>query len=419
VHYLRVVRSIPAVTHLSYFDVVLGSLRRGEARVDAVRLAIGQAVEELALRGEARRTRDWRNPFAYRDTTVDCLRELMRWGFVEQTPLADDAAGFDRIRNAPLCLTAEGNRVAALGASERREVIGQCLLRDYSLFSDLLGILEEHEILLPEVNDARVKIYFPDLSRAADDQDGWLRLARGAEEILNLSPEVASSLRIAPRPTTSQLADEVGRYLRRRFSSRPPKELKELTGAVNKAVAQALLHHVGFKGDWNAYDRCLRWSRDLYLANDGRHVFGIPVWVSWSAATVRREGDVFRIQRRGFADYRNALKRALIDSYQRIATERSGSASQVPLVPIFQLRETAALQCRVCDEVVDRVLGDLTAKSESVDVVVQLHLADMRDFAPSARPFRFQGQRFYYVTMHARSTGDNRPTSSEVYYGDR
>ena len=93
-------RSLPAIARLDYLDVVLAVLgKSGDgATVDDIRIAIGQSIEELALRGEARLTRDWRHPFAYRDTTVDSVRELMRWHLVEAVSLADTADAFERIR---------------------------------------------------------------------------------------------------------------------------------------------------------------------------------------------------------------------------------------------------------------------------------------------------------------------------------
>src|SRR6478672_3743261 len=98
-------QSLPAIARLDYLDVILRLLQRGPATVDDCRIAIGQAIEELALRGEARQTRDWNHPLAYRDTVIDCLRELMRWNFVEGAPLADRAEAFERIRNLRLRLS--------------------------------------------------------------------------------------------------------------------------------------------------------------------------------------------------------------------------------------------------------------------------------------------------------------------------
>src|SRR5262249_30502370 len=156
-----------------------------------------------------------------------------------------------------------------------------------------------------------------------------------------------------------------------------------------KAIAHAILREMGFRADWNAYDRCLRWGRDLYLCNDGRHVFGASGWLAWSASKVRWVDSSFRIERRGVAKYRDAVRVALTDAYRRIAETRRPEGVQVPLIPIYEVRETAAFESRVCDEVVDRVLGEMVSERREGDPLVQLHLADLRDFVPSARPFRF------------------------------
>jgi hypothetical protein len=201
-------------------------------------------------------------------------------------------------------------------------------------------------------------------------------------------------------PSREQLALEVGRYLRRRFHSRAPGNVKEVTGAANKAVAQAVLHAAGFRGDWNAYDRCLRWGRDLYLCNDARHVFGFAGWVAWSASRVTWDGNAFQIERRGVAEHRESVQEALTQAYTDIAASRRTGNVQVPLVPIYEVRETAAFRGRVCDEVIDRVLGEMALARSGHRLVIRLHLADLKDFVPSARPFRIGGKRYFYISMH-------------------
>src|SRR5437879_1594693 len=122
--------AIPAIARLDDLDHIVRVLHEEAVpKVETARLAIGRAVEELALRGEARRTRDWRDPMAYRDPTVDCLRELIRWGLMEPAQLADTAEAFLRIRHQPIRLTSEGRRFAQLSAPERRALMGESLLQ--------------------------------------------------------------------------------------------------------------------------------------------------------------------------------------------------------------------------------------------------------------------------------------------------
>ena len=205
---------------------------------------------------------------------------------------------------------------------------------------------------------------------------------------------------LVPPPGKAKLSEEIGKYLRRRFLKRTPKNIKEVTGAANKAIAQAILRVVGFRGDWNSYDRCLRWGRDLYLSNDGRHVFGVSGWLAWSASKVRWGAASFLVERRGVANFRGSVREALVNAYQKIAEARRSDGVQTPLIPIYEVRETAAFACRVCDEVVDRVLGEMATERQDGDVSVQLHLADLRGFVPSARPFRFSDKRYFYISIH-------------------
>lgn len=46
---------------------------------------------------------------------------------------------------------------------------------------------------------------------------------------------------------------------------------------------------------------------------------------------------------RAVSRHREEVKRALVDAYRRIAKDRRSSVVQVPLLPIFQVRETTAL----------------------------------------------------------------------------
>jgi hypothetical protein len=180
-----IARSVPPISRLSYFDVLFGVLRDHSSKLDDLRVAIGRHVEDLSSRGEARRTRDWRKPLAYRDTIVACARELIRWGYVTPMPLGDDVASYERARELPVQLTEEGHRLAAMKVAERREVIGQKLLGTYLLFQDLLEILRNQDVLLPEFPDSTTRTFFPMIGRAADDEGAWRRVAEGCEPFLS------------------------------------------------------------------------------------------------------------------------------------------------------------------------------------------------------------------------------------------
>jgi hypothetical protein len=65
------------------------------------------------------------------------------------------------------------------------------------------------------------------------------------------------------------------------------------------------------------------------------------------------------------------------------------------------VRETTAFAAHVCDEVVDRVLAEMASEHVEGGVIVQFHLGDLKDFVPSARPFRFNGKRYFYISMHS------------------
>ena len=56
---------------------------------------------------------------------------------------------------------------------------------------------------------------------------------------------------------------------------------------------------------------------------------------------------------------------------------------------------------RVCDEVVDRIIGEMAMDRSDSSMVVQLHLADLKYFAPSSRPFRLNDRRYFYISMHS------------------
>lgn len=391
-------RSLPAIARLGYFDVALSVLRnRDPATVDDVRVAIGRAVEEWALQGEARQTRDWKNPLAYRDTALDSLRELMGWNVIEGVPLGDGAEAFERTRSLPMRLTSEGRKVADFGVAERREFFAQKLLVRYPIFFGLLEKLESNEILIPEMSDALIKTCFRDVTRVAEDQDGWDKVAALCER--SYAASLRSDLRLLPPPMRAKLAEGIGKYLRRRYQSKQPKSVKEVTGATTHAIAHVVLREAGFKSDRNGFDRCMRWARDLYLANDGRHVTGVDGWLAWSASKIRYADGSMRIERRGVSQHRAAVRKAIVSAYHELSSKTQTEGVQVPLLPIYAIRETAAFACHVCDEVIDRVLGEMATEKQPNDPQVQFHLGDLREFVPSARPFRFNGQRYFYLSM--------------------
>lgn len=381
--------------------MLFGVLRGRPARLDELRTAIGLHIEDLAARGDARRTRDWRSPLAYRDPVLSCARELIRWRCIEPIQLADDAASYERIRNTVVTLTEEGRRLAEMKSAERRDEIGQRLYMTYTLFRECLEILSRHDIHLIELSDGQVRKCFPEYQRALDDYAGPGLVGDTCDEFLRWqAPTEATLVKRGPMPSKDAIIAGVRTSLEKRLAHRVPKNLREVTGLVNKALAAVFLRALGFAGEWNSFDRCLRWGRDLYVTNDGRHVDGVPGWVAWAAATVEQEGERPRFSRRGVSRYRDAVKRALVNAYRRIAKDRRSSVVQVPLLPIYEVRETAALACRVTDEVVDRVLGDLAFQRDSIEgITVGLQLADMNATAPSARPFYYEDKRYFYVTM--------------------
>jgi hypothetical protein len=387
--------------------VLLGVLRGRPARLDELRTAIGLHVEDLAARGDARRARDWRSGLAYRDPVVSCARELIRWRCIERIPLGDDAAGYERVRNTVVTLTEEGRRLAEMNGAERRDRVGQHLYTTYTLFRECLEILGRYDVHLPELSDAQVRKCFPAYQSTVEDRTGLQRVADACDDFLRWqAPPGATVVKRGTMPSKDAIIAGVGTSLEKRLARRVPKNLREVTGLVNKALAAVFLRELGFAGEWNSYDRCLRWGRDLYVTNDGRHAYGVPGWVAWAAATVEQEGARPKFSRRGVSRHRDEVKRALVDAYRRIAKDRRSSVVQVPLLPIYEVRETAALACRVADEVVDRVLGDLAFRRDTIEGFnVGLQLADLSATAPSARPFYYEDKRYFYVTVQETRVG--------------
>src|SRR5262249_12808447 len=154
------------------------------------------------------------------DTTVDCLRELMRWGFLESVSLADSAEAFERVRGVRVRATERGRSAATLRAAERREQVGQWLLRSYALFREFNTAIAKHDVVIPELTDAAVRTALPVLGAAASDQDGWLRLAKAAVHIVSVKEPVAGgrAVRLGPQPNISQLTEQIGVSLRKRFA---------------------------------------------------------------------------------------------------------------------------------------------------------------------------------------------------------
>lgn len=400
-------RSIPAIARLDYIDLVLASLREGQVRtVDDARIVLGRHVEELAFLGEAHAKRDWRNSGAYRDTVAETLRLLAGWGLIEPVQVGDSSESFELTRQNGIGLTEQGRSIGDLGPGARRDDIGRRLLESFPSFRELIGLLDDREIVIPEMSDSVVREKIGPYTAATSAQDGWVAVSREALERVS---EAASRVRAHASPSETALADEIGKYVRRRFASRTPSSQKDLTGTVNKAIAKAFLHTAGFDGDYNAFDRCLRWGRDLFVLNDGRHVIGVNAWLSWATGRVRRIDASWSIERRKVPDFRNRIEQAILRVYRELANARQ-PASTGPLIPIYEVRESAAFEVRVSDEAVDRVIGEMSQRvGPDAGPRAELHYADLRTFAPSARPFRLAGKKYFYLSMaHLSDRSDDR-----------
>jgi len=385
---------------LEYLDVVLAESTREGVRIEDARVAIGRLVEEMGRRGEAHAKRDWRQPAAYRDTVVSCLRVLMRWGFIEQQALPDSEAGFLAAREHLVMTTDQGRRLAEASTTARREEFGRRLVRDFPVFRDLLLLLRHADLLVPETTDSSAGMAFPNGPTGPGLDDGARKLAVSALDAVQRARDV-SGARMSFLPGIDTAAADLVRGLGRRFAERQPRNRKELTGAANKALAGTFLRAAGLNADWNAYDRSLRWARGLYVANDARHVAGVDAWVAWATATT--DSTLSSFVRRGITQCRDEVERRIIDAYGRVAKEKPGMSRYAP-VPIYEVRETAAYLARVSDEVVDRVLADMAfLPRPGADTMVSLLLGGMRPFAPSARPFRHEDRTYYYVAIHPPS----------------
>lgn len=394
---------MPAITRLTYFDVTLQVLSSGQfSTVEAVRQAIGRHVEDLALLGEARLTKPPSHPYSFRNTTVDVLRQLMRWGWVEQLPLADAEASFDEVRSRELTLTPAGIEAARWSDGKRRDAIGVLAFQDNRFFHDLLVWLQTRELAIPEFSDSQVRTTLPNSWPASPDEIRELaRLAHATYASAAQGCIAQYARRLPDGPEVDFIAGAVHTFLNKRFTKRQPKTHKELVGAASDGLAKAYLTHFGINGDANGLERALAWARDLFLIGSGRAVLGVPVWLTWSAAEIRKMDDAVQFDRRRASEHRQEVEHAILCAYAAAAKPSQGQGMTAPLVPIYIVRETAAYAARVCEPVVDRVLTEMFLE-QGRSQIVQLQLGDLRAFPPSAKPFRIGEARYYYMTVHGR-----------------
>ena len=397
-------RSMPAITRLSYFDVALEALVGAPSpTVDIVREALSLHVEELAMLGEARLTRGVHGRSAFRNTAVDVLRELMRWQWLEPAPLADSEASYDAIRQTLLHLTPAGQDAAKWSVAQRRDAIGILAVLNNRFFAGLLTWLEQHDLAIPEWNDSTIRAAMPESWPATPAQLHDLALD-ACQTYVDASQTCDNRYgrKLPPGPKAEFLAEGVHAFLARRFGKRAPKTHKELVGAANHGLTKTYLGYFGLEGDANALERALAWAKDVYLVGGGRAVLGVPLWLSWSAADITRDGDEVQFVRRRVTEYRAEVTDAVLKAYAAAAQPARERGMSAPLVPIYVVRETAAYAAQVCEAVVDRVIADLLERPPGPHIV-QLQLGDLRAFPPSAKPFRIGEARYYYMTIHDRS----------------
>jgi hypothetical protein len=231
-------RSMPAITRLSYFDVALHALGSDQPpTVDAVRQAIGRHVEELSLRGEARLTKDVNDPGSFRNTAVDVLREMIRWRWIEPTPLADAEAAFEMIRHSPVPLTKAGVDAAKASDAVRREMIGVLALRTNQLLSEFLEWLQTYDLAIPEWSDGDFRTALSGSAQASPAEVTVLAvMACDTYGVVQSACASTYGRRLPSGPGPEFVAKHVTAFLEKRFGKRAPKTHKELVGAAGAGL---------------------------------------------------------------------------------------------------------------------------------------------------------------------------------------
>ena len=216
----------------------------------------------------------------------------------------------------------------------------------------------------PEISEGEVE----QARKSGFGTDHWVELA--ADRIAQLTGETID-LKV--------LRETIVSFVRNRFGQAPEApSSKQLAEALNDAYIDAVLNINGLTFGATDLKIIKTWGSQLLLLDQSRYIPAYPGQnVIWLAAEVGKN-DSNILQRKTLVSHKQSLTDAVISAYEEQASAENSSLS-APYLPIYRVRAQAAFNCRVTRALVDIVIEQLAAASNS-DSGVQV-LASSRNNA--------------------------------------
>lgn len=377
--------TIPRMYHLTYLPVVLVAIAGG-LNFDTIRRRVWEEARAMSRRaGPVAPQID--DGYVHWSTTKDALGECMKLSLVERASLPSKRAQADAHRERTYALTDGGRRLVEQfeeRPSAFRQLIAPVLIESHPYFAALLKLVQEHPIVLRTYTEEELREH---------KRISSLWVDRVAEEVA-LHSEETMGLPATTEAITG-LAAGLREGLRRRFASDPSPRPKDVLDTVDDTVCALTLERLGLSVDAISFNVMMSWSRWLYVAEESRYVCDRPGRVVWASADVSVQ-EPYEVVWRGVREHGDLVASLLPEAYRDLATLAGHPVDAAPLLPIHEVRATAAFRARVPVPVVDRVIAQVADNERSVPYQIRLAVAGAA-LPPRSEPQFYLGDRPYYV----------------------
>jgi hypothetical protein len=208
--------------------------------------------------------------------------------------------------------------------------------------------------------------------------------------------------------TADELNTSLAAAYRRRFGRRRAEGLKptpkEITEALNDALADAALEARGLGFGATTLDQLKSWGMELRLLEQSRYVPGHEGGnLIWLACDLHRDDNgALHARRRTFGRHRIAVGEALIEAFLELRDQpltAEGHRGKRDYQPIHVVRAAAAYRTGTAREVGDRALEAMAARELNLGMRPRL-LAARYEVPPRSEPmYQRGGTRALTMTM--------------------
>jgi hypothetical protein len=388
---------------LTHVSSQLPGLDAGADTYEEIRKRYGATMSGLEARGQGRVTAPRAGigiAHRYWSSVRDLIKELQRLGCIEAgIPVPSSKQAVDAYRDRHYPITTEGRRVATLVEDRRAfaDAVTDAVLAAHPYLRQTLSALDRGPVFCPETSEGQIQ--------RTPSRHYW---AEHAVELLKRSDPLTDV-------TTDALDRHLANALRKRFGRRREEglrpEAKEVSAAMNDALADAALEARGLMFGATTMEALTNWGMELRILDQSRYVSGHEGGnLIWLASDLQRDGDRLHARRRTYTTHGTAVADALVDAYralwERPGDEHDGKPGKRVYQPIHVVRAAAAFGTGTVRELGDRVLEAMAAGTLQRGTQVRL-LTARHEIPPRSEPiYQRGGTRCLMLTMDPAHGGD-------------